>query len=155
MRKSHKKKHKHKSHKHHKNHAEEPQPKIETATPIRDTSQPMLELRVPKLIVRKVVVQEGDGKTETMEVYSPDKSKKLCEYENSFIPKLTPEEKQRKRVKSRRSSRTSSAASHESLTHNKKRKKKTRLESSSSDENAEEKQGENYFFFEIEYFPVS
>ena len=101
----------------------------------------MLELRVPKLIVRKVVVQEGDGKTETMEIYSPDKSKKLCEYEeNLFIPDPVPvEEKQRKRVLSRRSSRTSSVASHESLNHNKKRKKKTRLESSSSDENAGEK----------------
>lgn len=148
MRKSHKKKHKHKSHKHHKSHVEEPHSEIATTkAPVDDKMQPMLELRVPKLIVRKVVVEEGDGKA-TMEVYSPDKSKKLCEYENSFIPDPAPEVKQRKRVRSRRSSRASSAASHESLNYNKKRKKKTRLESSSSDENAEEKiskQGENEF----------
>ena len=117
----------------------------------------MLELRVPKLIVRKVVVKEGSDETETMKVYSPDKSKKLTEIGMSFVPDLIPEVKPRKKVRSRRSSRASSVASLESLNHNKKRKKKSRLESSSSDDDTEERvsnQGDTqhsflHFFYNI------
>lgn len=158
VRKSHKKKHKdkhhkhHKPHKHHRNQDERPQQPIppqqhlmpqqqhNVPTPNQDKT---LELRVPKLIVRKVVVKEGDAQKETMEVYSPDKSKKLVEIEQSFITGQNLHSastgKSVKKARSRRSSRASSVASLEGLNHNKKRKKKTRLESSSEDEEAEEK----------------
>jgi len=157
-RKSHKKKHKekHKHKKHHREHKNQDQlyqehnnqDQIETpiAEPvsfaIEDIKNQRLELRVPKLIVRKVKVQEGKDEVETMEVYSPDKNKQfsqvICseDYKDDaaeIIATVEPKKKPVKRTRSR-GSRGSSVSSLESMNKSKKRKKKSRLESSSEGE---------------------
>ena len=84
--KKHKEKHKHKHHKHHdkEKHKDKHQHQIKSEKTNNANhlanhgiTTPMLELRVPKLIVRKITVKDGNQERETMEVYSPEKKKQF------------------------------------------------------------------------------
>ena len=79
--KKHKEKHKHKHHKHHKekHHHKEKQNHHTVEQNNITNHGPMLELRVPKLVVRKITVKEGNQERETMEVYSPEKKKQFTD----------------------------------------------------------------------------
>lgn len=109
-----------------------------------------LELRVPKLVVRKVKRIEGNNEVETLEVCSPDKDRAEF-YDNSTAKEYDPAItdtflKKRTRSRSSRKSSRSSVGSVDSFNNQaqkkqQKRKKKTLSTSSSDDTDGGLEQG--------------
>lgn len=88
------------------------------------------ELKVPKLIVRKVKRIEGNDEIETLEVFSPDKEKQICRIRTPINNEECMNDYPEVRRSSKRSrSKASSVSSADSMKARKRKKTNNRLSS--------------------------